>query len=360
MTMKDELIGIKQLLREETTLDRLFARLSSCPGDVDLYLESEERLAAQIGELTQWTLHGALTRQDEGSLLAFHRTIRTFLEMGTRPRSGGNQLSSHLNSIGVRLIKAWIQSELTRMRKRDWSRDLARDPRAFIKNLIHSHPAADHPLYSFLEKEATLEDFCFFITQERTVDAPFSDFIALSQLGADFRTKQEMGKNYWEEMGEGDIVKAHAWMFRRVNQIMQIDESRDEDLLWESLACGNLLVVLNKFKSFHNMGIGALSATEYAVPTRFGRIVNGLERVGADTEVIEYYRMHVEGDIEHSEGWIENIILPLASSGAEAAVDVVNGINLRLQVSLDYCDRIHNALWAANPAYAERGVAANA
>jgi hypothetical protein len=279
--------------------------------------------------------------QSEGAPgLDFQRTFRRLIDFQTSPRQERRQASAYLQMLFHQLGKEWVERELLGVPLDPIPVGSAAEVKDWFARVIDSHPAPRHPLYDYIEREATEEDFRYFVRQERTVDAVFADLLALLQLGP-LPWKQEVARNYWDEMGEGEGQREHAWMFRRVLERMGVaGVGGDDDLLAESLACGNLLFWLCASRPHGLMGIGALAATEFAVPARFTKVVNAVRRLNLPPEVEVYYSTHVEGDEDHAEGWLNKVICPALHASRAGALEISQGVYLRLNTSQRYCDAL--------------------
>ncbi|MDB4997245.1 MAG: hypothetical protein JWM74_4677, partial [Myxococcaceae bacterium] len=136
------------------------------------------------------------------------------------------------------------------------------DPAGFIawfERLKDEGPGQHDPLFAWLETEATLADFRWFLTQEVAGEAGFEDLVALTQLKMPTRPKMEMAKNYWDEMGQGNPGGMHGPMLEHLARELDLHPSHDE-VVWESLALGNMMIALalDRLYAFHS--VGALGA----------------------------------------------------------------------------------------------------
>jgi hypothetical protein len=275
--------------------------------------------------------------------LDFQRSFRRLIELQTFVSYEKREVSGYLQALFHMMGKEWIESELREVPDDPIPTGSVEEVENWFRRVIASHPAPEHPLYDYLENEADKEDFCFFVQQEITVDAGFADLLAYAQIGQ-LPWKQEVARNYWDEMGEGKRQKEHGVMFSEVLAELGIEKIKEADLTAESLACGNLLFWLSFSRPHHLMALGALAATEYAVPNRFRKIVNAARRLGIANEVEAYYNAHVEGDEDHSEGWLKSVIYPALNASPLSASEISKGVYLRLNTSKRYCDALLSAL----------------
>lgn len=228
-----------------------------------------------------------------------------------------------------------LEDDFLREARREVSssaRDAPTDPAGFIawfRNLEHVGPGQHDPLFPWLERTATIDQFRWFLRQEVAGEAGFEDLVALTQLKMPARVKLELARNYWDEMGRGNEGGMHGPMLGRLVDGMQLDLS--EEPVVEAIALANLLTGLafNRHFAFH--AIGALGVIELTAPGR-SRMVNfGLRRVGVAPHVRQYYALHATLDIKHSDAWNREVITPLVTEHPEAAHAIAEGALMRLR-----------------------------
>jgi hypothetical protein len=332
------------ILHGDSNLHRLVMELKQLPFDIDHVLESYRGMQGTLFELVDTITIQALEGDDDRAKFDFHRALHELLKLRITKHRNQNELSYNLMGITTRMIKAWLENE---KRLIDLSEVPELDPEGFkdwFMNALTEHQATNHPLYSFLEQEADIEQFRYFVAQESTIDAEFADLIAMTQMGIDYGPKLGMAHNYWDEMGAGDPEKAHSVMFNRLLEFFHIPQVGEEDLTLESLSCGNLLSVLSLHRCFYYMSIGSLAATEGAVPRRFKKLVRAGRRLSIPEEVLDYYHAHIISDSEHMNDWLERVVAPAVLEQKEAAIDIATGVYLRLNTSMAYCDSILETL----------------
>ena len=91
--------------------------------------------------------------------------------------------------------------------------DAPQDRAGFLEwftELRRSGPGQHHPLFDFLEHEATYDQMQWFVRQEVAGEAGFDDLVALTQLRMPVQAKLEMARNYWDEMGRGKQRAMHG------------------------------------------------------------------------------------------------------------------------------------------------------
>ncbi len=217
----------------------------------------------------------------------------------------------------------------------------------WYKDLLRTHKASRHPLFEYLEKEASLEEMTYFFSQEITVDGRFDDLLAMLQIGQTAEIKMEIAANYWDEMGNGNPQKVHTELFSVLLEELRLTEDTDfytlfEDAAPESLACGNLLIYYAIHRTNVTVGLGAMGAVEMLAPIRFSHFVKGFKRLGLSQQASEYHKLHITVDTQHGNGWINNAIVPLVQQKPELKRDISYGALCRLESSVDYLDMIYS------------------
>jgi hypothetical protein len=226
--------------------------------------------------------------------------------------------------------------------------DIPKDPKEFerwLRSLVLYHEVADHPLFTYLEKEATFEEMANFFSQEITVDTRFDDLVALAQVGTDGGMKMELAENYWDEMGNGEMDKVHTVMFNTLLEELGLTSEESlssllNEVSWEALACGNALLYSVIHRKNIYKALGSLGALEMMAPKRFSRLVAGYQRLGLSEKAQEYHSLHIIIDTRHGNGWFKNVILPIVKENPEAGLDIVKGAFLRINTSMDYCNML--------------------
>ena len=223
--------------------------------------------------------------------------------------------------------------ELERTRAAAQAADAPHDPAGFVDwftELRRSGPGQHHPLFDFLEHEATKEQLSWFVRQEVAGEAGFDDLVALTQLRMPVRAKLEMARNFWDEMGRGKTRAMHGPLLGNLARALHVDSTPPESIVWESLALANVMAGLAFHRRYAFHSIGALGVIELTAPTRAGKVANGLERVGIDREATHYFRLHASVDCEHSQAWNGEVLGPLVAGRPELARYLAEGAIMRL------------------------------
>jgi hypothetical protein len=275
-------------------------------------------------------------------LKAFHLKLMRF---------GGKRLSPAMPSADWRVQLAEdaellrLEGELMESERRKVAKIAAaapRDAKGFVDwftGLRDHGPGQFDPLFDWVANDADREEMRWFVQQEVAGEAGFDDLVALTQLRMPTGPKLEMARNYWDEMGRGKEVGMHGPMLHRLAEELRIEDLPSERLVWEALALGNLLVAMAYNRRYAYHAVGALGAIELTSPTRAVKVAQGLERLGLTGDATYYFRMHSTVDIQHSQDWKMEVIMPLVQENPEVAQYIAEGALVRLNAGARCFDR---------------------
>ncbi|HEY8572150.1 iron-containing redox enzyme family protein [Phenylobacterium sp.] len=226
--------------------------------------------------------------------------------------------------------------------------DVPTDPEGFVawfEALKDSGPGQWDPLFDWLAGEASLEQMKWFLTQEAAGEAGFDDLVAYTQVKLPARPKLELARNYWDEMGRGNMGGMHGPMLDRTVQGLDLQPTI-EGTCWQSLCLANTMTALATTRRYTYQSIGALGVVELTAPTRVGSVAEGLKRLGCPPEQRKYFQLHAALDIEHSRAWNAEALVPLVEETPECARHIAEGAVMRL-ICGEQCFEAYRAyLWA--------------
>jgi hypothetical protein len=292
----------------------------------------------------RWVDHAA---RDE-----LHRALLACYQMHVRlPHHGMSENQFH--PLAVRLMSvlegAWERDLLARARRSAQravgdaltEAALPADPDAFaewFKRAAFTHPLYEHPLYGFLAGDATRAQLERFLRLEAAGEAAFDDLVALGQVGTRGEVKIEMGRNYWDELGNGRTHAVHTHLFHRLTEALGIEAPEAHELPWQVLSGVNVMLwsCIPRRNAFRAQG--TLGAVELLAPQRCTRLTTGAERVGIPKKAMIYYAAHAIVDIGHAEGWLDHVVKPQVAQFPAARVGIAEGLMARADASLDYFD----------------------
>jgi hypothetical protein len=272
-------------------------------------------------------------------------TLLQIYDLMTAPLQG-NELSARwaghpaIAAVKLRLEDAWI-AELDaadgRATGSGGSGD-ADDPVRAMRALA----ARDRlpAVYHWVAEEATLDGLRRFLAIEGGPDGGFDDLVALCQVGLSGAAKLELGRNYWDEMGDGDPAEVHTDLHRQMAGIVGIPVLPRADLpkpALERAALGGLLAT-NRW--LQPEMLGALGLTELQAGPRCRLVLQGFERLGLPREAQHFYAVHADVDPRHGKDWLEKAIAPIALERPEWGARMVRGARWRWQVNAGLFDTL--------------------
>lgn len=211
--------------------------------------------------------------------------------------------------------------------------DVPTDPDRFVawfENLRLTGPGQNDHLFPWLAEASTLPQMCWFLGQEAAGEAGFEDLLALTQIKMPQQVKLEMARNYWDEMGRGRATAMHGPMLERLCTALNL-HTRTDEIVWESLALGNLMVALAWNRRYAYQSVGALGVIELTAPGRAVHVNQGLRRLGVSAGARQYFAVHSTLDVKHSRSWNREVIRPLVSADPRAGRAIAEGAMMRLQ-----------------------------
>jgi hypothetical protein len=226
--------------------------------------------------------------------------------------------------------------------------DVPSDPDGFIawfEGLKDNGPGQWDPLFAWLETDADLEQMRWFLTQEAAGEAGFDDLVAMTQVKLPARPKLELARNYWDEMGRGNMGGMHGPMLDRTVAGLELTPTI-EGTAWQSLCLANTMTAFATTRRYTYQSIGALGVVELTAPTRVGAVAEGLKRLGRSPEQRKYFVLHAHLDVEHSKAWNAEALAPLVEENPACARHIAEGAVMRL-ICGEQCFETYRAhLWA--------------
>ncbi len=185
----------------------------------------------------------------------------------------------------------------------------------------------------------------WFLTQEAAGEAGFDDLVALTQVKLPDEAKLELARNYWDEMGRGNMNGMHGPMLNRAVAALDLKPSIDETV-WESLALANTMTAFATVRRYTWHSVGALGVVELTAPGRVALVGQGLKRLDHPPVVRKYFELHAVLDVKHSEDWNQNALLPLAREIPKCLPFIAEGALMRLAAGERCFKRYRAELWA--------------
>ena len=260
-----------------------------------------------------------------------HRALSAFNERRLNPALPDDPATPLDEEIAMRTRElAFVEQE--RLAVADAAREAPTTAKEFVawfEALKGSGPGENDSLFPWLAERASLAELTWFLEQEVAGEAGFDDLVALTQVKFGGRAKIEMGNNYWDELGRGNLAGMHGPLLGRLAQTLSLNPHR-ERVVWEALAVGNLLVAVATNRRYAYHSVGALGAVELTAPWRAAHVNRALKRVGIAGEDRRYYALHATLDVKHSEQWDRDVLSPLVEENPRVATAIAEGALMRL------------------------------
>lgn len=225
-----------------------------------------------------------------------------------------------------------------------------REPSAFIawfEALKENGPGQGDALFPWLAERATLEEMRWFVEQEAAGEAGFDDLVALAQIKTPVQAKLELARNYWDEMGRGNVKGMHGPMLDALVHAMKVTPTI-EGTVAPSLALGNTMAALATNRPYAYHAIGALGVIELTAPGRAAQVSAALRRLKVSAKARHYFDLHAVLDVKHSEAWNREVFVSLVSEDPECARYIAEGALMRLQCGADCFDAYRRHFWGGD------------
>lgn len=215
---------------------------------------------------------------------------------------------------------------------------------SWFEDLQASGPGQGDPLFPWLAERATRDELRWFFEQEAAGEAGFDDLVAYTQIKLPASAKLELARNYWDEMGRGNIKGMHGPMLDDLVDTLGVDPAI-ENTVWESLALANAMTAMatNRHYAWHS--VGALGVIELTAPGRSAMVAQGLRRIGLSDKERRYFDLHAVLDVKHSEAWNREALGPLVKEDPRRATAIAEGALMRLTCGERCFNRYRAHLW---------------
>ncbi|HEX8214330.1 MAG TPA: iron-containing redox enzyme family protein, partial [Allosphingosinicella sp.] len=195
---------------------------------------------------------------------------------------------------------------------------------AWFEALKEEGPGQGDPLFAWVAEEASLEEMRWFLEQEAAGEAGFDDLLAYTQVKMPAGPKLEFARNYWDEMGRGNLKGMHGPMLEVLVEHLDLDPEIDRTCR-ESLALANAMTAMATSRRYAWHSVGALGAVELTAPARSAATAQGLRRLGLSARERRYFDIHAVLDVKHSEEWNSEAIRPLVEEDPRRATAMAEG-----------------------------------
>jgi hypothetical protein len=226
--------------------------------------------------------------------------------------------------------------------------DAPTDPDGFIawfEALKEVGPGQGDPLFPWLAEQATRNELVWFFEQEAAGEAGFDDLVALTQVKLPTGPKLELARNYWDEMGRGNVRGMHGPMLDTLVTILKVSPVI-ENTVCESLALANAMTAMATSRRYAWHSVGALGVIELTAPGRSACVAKGLRRIGLSEKERRYFDLHAVLDVKHSTHWNREALGPAVEQDPARATAIAEGALIRLRCGLACFERYRSHLWA--------------
>jgi len=204
--------------------------------------------------------------------------------------------------------------------------------------------------YKWLGREASWDEVVEFLALEGGPDGGFDDLVAACQIGLAGSAKLELGKNYWDEMGNGDPDAVHTVLHERMAAAIgmpHIDRADQPIEALERAALGGLLAT-NRW--LQPEMLGALGLIELQAGPRCRLVLQAFDRLGAPADAYPFYVEHAQVDPIHGKDWMDKAIVPTVTERPQWGPRILKGAWWRSSVNLAFFEALRQELVEARAA----------
>lgn len=204
--------------------------------------------------------------------------------------------------------------------------------------------------YKWLAKTATWDQVVRFLALEGGPDGGIDDLIAVCLVGLSGTAKVELGKNFWDEMGQGDLAGVHTQLHHDLIEATAMPVVPRHELPVAALERSALGSLLATNRWLQPEMIGALGLLELQAGPRCRLVLQAFDRLGAPEGAYPFYVEHAEVDPVHGKDWMDKAIEPLAAQQPEWGPRMVKGAWWRSTVNLAFFSSVQESLLAESAA----------
>jgi hypothetical protein len=204
--------------------------------------------------------------------------------------------------------------------------------------------------YKWLAKEASWTELVDFLALEGGPDGGFDDLVAVCQLGLSGSAKLELGKNYWDEMGQGDPAGVHTVLHEQLAEAIAMPRIPREQMPVEALERAALGGLLATNRWLQPEMLGALGLLELQAGPRCRLVLQAFDRLGAPAEAYPFYVEHAEVDPIHGRDWMDKAVVPTVEERPSWGPRIVKGAWWRSTVNLRFFEALRLQLVGAQKA----------
>ena len=273
------------------------------------------------------------------------RTLLAIYDVHTAPLQTLGEAARLQGSPALAEIKGRLETEWLAELEQDWADAGHLNEVSTAEDVVRAMrviAAKDRlpPAYTWLAKEASWHQVVDFLALEGGPDGGFDDLVAVCQVGLSGTAKLELGKNYWDEMGQGDLAGVHTTMYEGLVEAIGMPTIPRHELPVVALERSALGGMLATNRWLQPEMIGALGLLELQAGPRCRLVLRAFDRVGAPAGAYPFYAEHAEVDPIHGKDWMDKAIEPTAREFPEWGPRMVRGAWWRSTLNLRFFESV--------------------
>jgi hypothetical protein len=276
-------------------------------------------------------------------------TLLTVYDLHTAPLEAVGPRVRFQGSPAVAEVKDRLETAWLTELERDWEAAGRLEDATSVERVVSAMravaakdrlPAA----YKWLAKEASWAELVDFLAVEGGPDGGFDDLVAVCQVGLSGSAKLELGKNYWDEMGQGDPAGVHTVLHDRLVAALQMPRVPRSAMPVEALERAALGGLLATNRWLQPEMLGALGLLELQAGPRCRLVLQALDRLGAPEDAYPFYVEHAEVDPIHGRDWMDKAVVPTVVERPTWGPRIVKGAWWRSTVNLRFFEAVRQQL----------------
>jgi hypothetical protein len=176
----------------------------------------------------------------------------------------------------------------------------------YLRQYIEENSGIYHDFFDYVENEMTRDQMIEFLQFEAVRNEVVDDEVALIVVGLQAQMKNSMTSNLWDECGNGSVLGFHTYWLRQLLEqlggVEHFQARRSELIPWFTGITSNSFNMMATRPGYKYRAYGSFLITESWVNAHFGRILNGMKRVGLDhPDLTVYFTKHFTIDPHHTD-----------------------------------------------------------
>lgn len=273
-------------------------------------------------------------------------TLLAIYDLHTAPLDQIGKRAKYQGHPVVAAVKADLEQHWLAELDRDWAAVCAGFGREDVVEAMKTIAITDRlpAAYRWLAETADWPQVVEFLALEGGPDGGFDDLVAACQTGLSGSAKLELGKNYWDEMGQGNADAVHTVLHDRFVAAAGIPRIPRKDLPLEALERAALGGLLATNRWLQPEFVGALGLIELQAGPRCRLVLQAFERLDAPKDAYPFYEEHAQVDPIHGRDWLDKVIAPTVADHPEWGPRILKGAWWRATVNLAFFERMRSEL----------------